>query len=93
MEKSSDALKSGTNPPPSQDTVPGYLSSIWEKLQVDSFSVEMIEIILSSWRTGTLAQYQGVYKKWYEFCKKKIYSHHQQNTLFTEFFPHIIKTK
>ena len=56
--------------PPSQDVTPGYLSSIRAKLQVDGFSVETIEIILSLWRTGTLAQYQGVYKKWYEFCSK-----------------------
>ncbi len=46
------------------------MSSIRAKLQVDGFSVETIEIILSLWRTGTLAQYQGVYKKWYEFCSK-----------------------
>ena len=65
-----DALKSGTSSPSSQDTASSYLSSIRTKLQIDGFSTETIEIILSSWRPGTLSQYQGVYKKWSEFCSK-----------------------
>ena len=65
-----DALKSGTNSPTSQDTASCYLSSIPTMLQIDGFSTETIEIIMSSWRSGTLSQYQGVYKKWSEFCSK-----------------------
>ena len=48
QESSGDALKSEANSPSLQHAASGYLSSIRAKLKVDGFSVETIEIILSS---------------------------------------------
>jgi hypothetical protein len=63
-------MQARADPPTSQEAKDSYLSCIRGKLQVKGFSSDTIDIILSSWRDGTLTQYQPVANKWFEFCEK-----------------------
>ena len=47
------------------------VSLVWRSLESQGISTEASRIIMQSWRSGTITQYQTYHKKWESFCCRR----------------------
>ena len=59
------------NAPTLQENETSYLSLVRKRLIGENIAPNVIEIILSSWRSGTQNQYSSSIRKWFEFCTER----------------------
>ena len=62
------ALRYATEASTGLDTTASSCASLQHAIRIHNFSTEIYDIILHSWRSGTISKYNSILQRWQEFC-------------------------